>query len=172
MITLKDYMTVTNYRITEGSDYGWQCYGSHAYQLSSWNGDHDGWSADVVFDTQTQTVYEMGVCDYSRNRAYRWMNPDFADAYQDEAASRDVDHDQAWDDVNYVNLELAEDILEKAQAIVNGREYDTRISVPIELPDETMLELFKAAHQADMTLNEFVTELLRKNIIKHHEDSN
>jgi len=42
MITLKQWMEVVNYRITEGSQFQWECYGSHAYTLDSWNGDIDG----------------------------------------------------------------------------------------------------------------------------------
>ena len=41
MITLKEWMELVDYRITEGSDYCWSCYGPDAYSLDSWNGDQD-----------------------------------------------------------------------------------------------------------------------------------
>ena len=71
MITLKEWMEVANYRITEGSDY--YAYGG-AYALSSWSGDQDGYSLEIVFDQKTQEVYEVQACDYKHNRAYRLIN--------------------------------------------------------------------------------------------------
>ena len=52
MITMKEWMDLVNYRITEGSAYTWQCYGGNAYMLDSWNGEQDGHSFTVIFDTK------------------------------------------------------------------------------------------------------------------------
>ena len=52
--------------------------------------------------------------------------------------------------------------MEKAQAIVNGTEYDTRVQVPLELDDDTMFQMMRMAHERDLTLNEFVEDLLRE----------
>lgn len=155
-------METVNYRITEGSDYGWQCYGHDAYMLDSWNGDHDGHSLTIIFDTKTQEVYEVQAHDYVNERAYRLINPDYAKKNKKEARKRDVNRKEAWDDVNYVDLETDEDFLEKAQAIVDGTDYDTRVQVPLELDDDTMFQMMKMAHERDLTLNEFVGELLRE----------
>ena len=63
MIDMKEWMELVGYRITEGSDYMWQCYGSNAYALDSWNGDQDGHSFTIIFDTRDQTVYEVQAHD-------------------------------------------------------------------------------------------------------------
>lgn len=164
MITLKEWMETVDYRITEGSDYGWQCYGLDAYQISSWNGIHGqgGWSANIVFDTKDQTVYEVEICDYSRDRAYRLINTDYKSAYNAESGQRGELGNQAWDDVDYTDLETDEDWLAKACAIVDGEEYDTRVTIPIDLPEEELMVLFKKAHDADMTFNNFVEKILRE----------
>ena len=78
---IKDFMEVVNYRITEGDTFGWTCFGENAFNLSSWNGDHDGWSFNIVFDTHDQTVYSVEACDYKRKRAYRYLNPDHRETY-------------------------------------------------------------------------------------------
>lgn len=157
---MRDFMETVNYRITEGSDYGWTCYGTNAYSLDSWDGDQDGHSIGIVFDTKTQVVYEMNAHDYTNSRAYRWIHPDFVKKYQAETEKRSIDRDEAWDDVKYTDLEVVADMLEKSRAIVNGEEYDTRVSVPIELPEEELMILFKMAHERDMTFNEFVEEVI------------
>jgi hypothetical protein len=162
MITLKEWMELVSYRITEGSEYCWRCYGTEAYSLDSWNGDQDGHSFTVIFDKGNQTVYEVTVCDYANDRAYRMINPDYKFDYDNEAQNRGVDRDQAWDEVNYTDLETDEDFMTKAQAIIAGEPYDTRISIPINLPDDEMLVLMTMAHERDMTFNDFVEDIIRK----------
>ena len=165
MITLKDFMEAVDYRITEGSDYQWQCFGPNAYCLDSWNGEQDGHTVSIIFDTHTQEVYQVMAYDYSRDRAYRMTNPNYKADFDAECEDREV-IDEAWelDDgtpVKYVDLEVEEDFLEKVRAIVNGEDYDTRVQVPVEFTDEELLTYMKMAHERDMTFNEFVEMALR-----------
>lgn len=161
MITLKEWMELCEYRITEGDCYGWQCFGDHAQSLSSWNGNHEGWSMNVVFDTQTQTVYTVEVCDYKHQRAYRMINPDFQQAHDDEARAHDVDAREAWDTVNYVDLEDDDDFMQKGLAIRAGEDYDTRVSIPVNLPDDVTLILMRQAHEKDITFNQHMENILK-----------
>lgn len=165
MITLKEFMEICDYRITEGSDYGWQCFGHDAYRLDSWNGDHQGHTVSIVFDTKTQTVYQVEAFDYSRERAYRMTNPEFKSAFDAEVENRDI-LDQAWerDDgtpVEYVDLDVEDDFIEKARAICNDEDYDTRVKVPVDFTDEELLTYMKMAHERDMTFNQFVESALK-----------
>ena len=164
MITMKEWMELIGYRITEGSDYCWQCYGSNAHCLDSWNGEQDGHSFTVIFDTKDQTVYEVQAHDYVHNRAYRMINPDFQKKYKKEAKHRDIDKNNAWDDVNYIDLEVDDDFIQKCLAIQAGEDYDTKVSVPLELEDDKMFELMRMAHEQDITLNQLVENILRNMI--------
>lgn len=164
MITLKEWMEVVEYRITEGSNFMWQCYGPNAYSLDSWNGEQDGNSFTVIFDTKSQVVYEVQSHDYKNQRAYRLVNPDFKFERDVESANRNVSLDEAWDNVNYVDLEADDDWIQKAQAIVADEDYDTRVSIPIDLPEAELMVLFKMAHERDMTFNDFVEQVLREQL--------
>lgn len=172
MITLKDWMETAQYRITEGSSYGWECYGPDAYNLTAWNGlnGRGGWSFSVVFDTQTQVVYEVEVSDYTNNRAYRLINLDYEKAYREEANKRESWMNEAWDGVNYTDLEVDDDWLEKAQAIAAGKEYDTNVSIPLDFSDEELLKYMIMAHERNMTFNQFVEEALRGAIEEFKRD--
>lgn len=161
MIDLKEWMEIVDYRITEGSNYCWECYGPNAYMLDSWNGDQDGYSFTIIFDTKDQTVYEVQAHDYVHNRAYRMINEDFQKKLRKEAKRRDVSKDEAWDDVNYVDLDVDDDFIQKCLAIREGEDYDTRVQVPVDFSDEDLLKYMKMAHERDMTFNEFVEEALR-----------
>lgn len=170
MIALKDWMEAVSYRISEGSDYGWTCYGYNAYTLDSWDGDQDGVSASVIFDTLNQTVYQVEVYDYAKDRAYRLINPEFIDAYKKEAAERGVQADEAYDGVRFIDLETEEDFLEKCRAIMNYESYDERVSIPVEFEDSELLLYMKMAHERDITFNQFVEEALRHALAEFERD--
>lgn len=161
MITLKEWMEVVGYRITEGSEYQWECYGHNAHCLDSWNGDFEGHSFSIYFDTKTQEVYEVQAHDYHNQRAYRLINPEFAKKHKKEAKRRKVDNKEAWDNVDYIDLDVVDDWIQKALAIEAGEEYDTRIMMPIDFSDKDLLQYMKLAHERDMTFNQFVEEALQ-----------
>jgi len=169
MISMKEWMELVDYKITEGGDYGWGCYGPNSYTLDSWNGVHGkgGYSFSIVFSTKSQKVYEVSMCDYTNDRAYRMINPKNVEKHSKEAKARDVNLNEAWDDVDYIDLEVADDFIRKALAIRAGEDYDTRISVPVDFSDEELLQYMKLAHERDMTFNAFVEEALRFAIEEH-----
>jgi hypothetical protein len=90
------------------------------------------------------------------------INPEFKAAHDREADQRDVNLNEAWDDVDYVDLETDEDFLEKAVAIAANEDYDTRVQVPVDFSDEELLTYMKMAHERDMTFNEFIESALRQ----------
>jgi len=172
MITLKQWLELANYRITEGDRYLWDCYGTDTFMLSSWNGIHGrgGYSIDIVFDTKTQTVYEVAVHDFTNDRAYRMINPSYAKAHAQEAATRGVDMNTAWDGVDYTDLDVEEDFVEKATAIVNGQDYDTRVMIQLDLDSELEMAIYRNAHRLDITVNDYIERALKALIEKHQKD--
>lgn len=165
MITLKEWMKIFNYQITEGSEYMWSCFGDNAYTLDSWDGQYDsGYSGQIVFDKKDQTVYAVEIHDYKNNRAYRVINPTYLEVYKVEAQSRNVNYIEATDDYNYTDLEIVDDWIEKAKAIIAGKEYDTRVQVELTLSDDEMFKLMTMAHENDKTLNQMVEYVLQQAI--------
>ena len=151
MLTLKEFIELVDYKITEVSDYFVNVPG--LYLLSSWNGEQDGYSFDIAFDpADNQRVYLVEANDMKNNRAYRLKDP-----------ALDID-DVAWDGVNYVDLESDDDFIQKALAIKAGEDYDTRVSVPVEMEDDLLFELMKNAHERDITLNQMMELILREAI--------
>ena len=159
----EDFIDLAQRNITDHSKYMWSCYGDTAYTMDSWDGEQDGRSASMIYDLAGMHVYQMMVYDYKKERAYRYFDPDYRAAYFNEVNERETT-DEAWSgdngDVTYTDLETYEDFLEKAYAIMNYEEYDTRVSIPITLPDDELLQIFRMAHEADMTFNDFVEKIL------------
>ena len=162
-----------NHQITGGSEYQWQCFPDARFL------DYESEYAHVsiLYSTVDQTVYQADTSIkrdmWSKDeKPYRWTNPLFKDTYLNEAKERNIDPDQAWDDVKWVELEVAEDFLEKAQAMFNGDEWDSRIQVPLDLDNDLLLQLAMEAHKRDITLNKMVEIVLQQAIDTHKGISN
>lgn len=166
MLALKDFLETIDYRITEGSEYCWNSFGKNTHRIECTN--LAKYTITCVFDTTQHFVYEMEAWDYTNNRTYRWLHPDFVKGYKKECKQHNVDFKNAFDDVNYIDLETSEDIISKSRAIIAGEDYDTRIEVPLTLEDDQLFELMKLAHARDLTLNQMVEEMLRS-AINHHK---
>jgi hypothetical protein len=168
---IQRWMELVEYRISEGSEFGWQCFGPDAYRLDHWNGEsQNSPSFSITFDRRNQTVYQIEANDYVNDRAYRWSNPESADAYIKEAEQRGVGAKEAWDDVDYIELDSVDDFFEKATAIYRGEDYDTRVTVTVEFTDEELLKYMTMAHERDMTFNQFIEEALKAAIEEHKRD--
>ena len=109
------------------------------------------------------------MCDYTNDRAYRMIAENKQDKHRKEAETKSVLANQAWDDVDYVDLEVIDDFIQKALAIKSGEPYETTVSVPIDLPDDLLMLAFKCAHEENMTFNDWMNQMLR-NFIDRVED--
>lgn len=169
MITLKDYLEAIDYKITGGSDYGWKCFGENARYLDCQ--ESEGWggkySIHCIFDSVDQTVYSLELWDYENNREYRWINPAYIKKHMKSCAKHDVDVYNSIDDRNFIDLDVAGDILEKIANVVAGEPYDDRVQIEVDFTDEDMLQYMKLAHKLDITFNELVERALREAIDEH-----
>lgn len=159
MITIKEFLEAVGYQVTGGSEYGWKCYGPNARYLDS---DSDSYSASIVFDTVTQVVYETEIWDNELERSYRWIHPDFIKAVKKECKKRKIKYKIAIDDRKYIDIDVEADILEKTTAIVRGEEYDERVMIELDIPDDELLLVARAAHALDITLNEFFVKAIEQ----------
>lgn len=154
MISMKEWMELVDYRITEGGEYYENT--QTLYCLTSWDVNKVDWSLIIVFDPKhDHLIHAVEVCDYKNNRAYRRKITEF------------VGSETAWDDVNFVDLESDDDFFQKALAIKSGKSYDTRVSIPLEIPDDELFKYMKIAHERDITFNQLVTEALTMAIDKY-----
>jgi len=169
-MTLQQWMEATRFRITEGSEFGWRCYGSKAYNLSSWSGCNDtGYSADIIFDCETQTVYEFSLVDYRTNEHYRWIKPQYREAYLAECVQRDIRPNENWSDKDIVDLPQEQDLLDRYKTVINeimGHSDQSRETVDIDIDDDVFFEMAIMAHKRDITINSMVEQILREELQK------
>lgn len=165
MLTFKDFMQLINYKPTEIGEYTVPYY-REATAIECWDGNQDGFSLSLICSLRNDETYEVQLCDFKRQRAYRIINEKYRTAHADYVATQNETYDQAWDEVSYVDLETDEDFVEKATKVMNDEEYDTRVVIPFELPDDVIYTLMKEAHRKDITFNALISETLINHINK------
>lgn len=158
MIGLKDFLEAIEYRITGGDQYLWECFGSNVRFIDS--EQFGKFSASAVFDTVDQTVYFVAVHDEVKDVSYRMIHPSYIAAYCEECESNNVRFEIAFDDQEFIDLDCDEDMLEKLNAIVNELPYDDRVSLELNLSDDIILALALQAHKRDITLNDYICEII------------
>lgn len=173
MINLKQFMEAIEYKISDGCEYLWKCFGDSVRVIES--SSLERYYVSVTFDTVTQVVYSVEANDEDLALSYRLINPDYVDVYKGECEQRGVRFEIAYDDVVFIDLENDEEMLEKINAIINGREYDKRVSMELSLPDDCILELALEAHRRDITLNDLICDIIMKDLertknIEHFRD--
>jgi hypothetical protein len=166
MITVQDFTEAVDFQITGGSEYCWECFGPDARYLDSEHSKE--FQASVVFGGPERTVFVCELFDYVNTRAYRWINPEYREAHEKEAKKRKVNAKTAWDGVDFTDVELDDDILEKITELTKGNfKYDSRIRVPVEFSDEELFTYMKLAHDLDITFNQLVEQAIKEAMEKH-----
>lgn len=144
------------YKISEGSEYQWSCYGPNARFLDF---DNEYSMASVIFDSKNQRIYQAEVwIKNSNDNPYRWVHPDYVNQLAEESKSKGVDNTIAFDNVKFIVVDVEEDFLEKATAIWNNLPFDKRLQVPID--EDVFYDLAKLAHERDITVNKLVENIL------------
>ena len=55
-------------------------------------------------------------------------------------------------------------MLEKIEGITSGADYDTRVTIQVDIPKEDLYTFMLAAHAEDVTLNKFFEMAIRNAI--------
>lgn len=166
---LDQYLEAIDYNLEGTSKYQWKAFGENAH-FFDYNGQGKG-EISVVADIKTKRVYYAAVIDAEKNNQYLWIDPEFKEDYIYESESRNCNYKQAYDDVDYTELDTEEDWLEKVRAIYLGEPYDERVVVPLDLPDDLLFDAMLRAHALDITLNEYIARAIQTVIDEHSQTS-
>lgn len=120
-IKIKDFVLAVNYKIGDGYEYLWECYGPNACGLG-WDKKDFSASAAIIYDTKTHDVYEMSVwdCRVEKTKVYRWIKPGYFKKYKKESKSRGFKFDIAIDDVKFEDVSPSS-ILKNLKILYNSR---------------------------------------------------
>lgn len=179
---LIDIITAANGRTSGGDPYLWTCFGENANFMEFRDVNGNGYS-HCIFDTKTYQVYQVHVevplaCTEIPQQSFQWTAPEFIQGFLFESKQHDVDPTIAYDDVVYRNILDEEEVLELVEDIGNC-EYDHvpepvasdgKVAVPLTLSQDEQFRLMQMAHEADMTLNQYVEMILQGEIDRRRDE--
>lgn len=164
---MEAYVKAIDYKITDGSEFLWQCFGPDARFLDS---SDDIFHISAVFDTKTQRVYEVSISEtYGGDLRYRWIDMEYLDAYKSEAKQRNVKWDEFTEELNWHMTDDFDDIIDKVTKIPKGEEYDPRVVLVLELEDDVKEMIETAAALRGVSIDQFVEEALKAVIAKEEK---
>ena len=164
---LAAYMNAIDYKVTDGSEFLWDCFGPNARFLDR---SDDDYHVSAVFDNRTHQVYEVSISStYDGDVRYRWIDLNFINDYKAEAENKGTRWDQFCDDMNWHLTDTYEDILDKVECILNGREYDKRVVLSLEFDDDVKEMIQQAADIQGITIDEFIERALKAVIEEEKE---
>lgn len=168
MSILEQFLSAIDYRINEAWEHQWPSY-TNGQTLGLYN---EYAAAKIIFNRENQEVIEISVASELEAReqnAYRWINPDYLEEIQAEAERRGLRHKEALEGLDYVELDVIDDLLEKAVAMLADEEFDKRVDLPLDLDEDLLMKLFRMAHEQDITLNQLMEKILLKAMEEEEE---
>ena len=136
---LKKFLKAANGRICGGTEYQWDCFPNGQYtDVSDLDGNEIG---GCIYNRLSMKVYQVEVHVYDDEVSYRWTNPEWEQAYEDEASKRNVDPINAYDHVNYTIIDDEDEILHLLSEVVHMTYVHSK---PIKPVDEPKMEDIKS----------------------------
>lgn len=89
-------------RVGDCSEFLWSCYPT-ALSLGLYDKDTNSLGS-VTYNYKSGKVYEVTV-EIDENTGFRWINPKFVQAYNDECKTKNVDATEAWDGVKWIDVD-------------------------------------------------------------------
>lgn len=156
------FLETIDYKITEGSPFGWNCFPDARYIDST----NEFGTVTAIFSHKDRTVYQIEVQSENHPNGefyYRWIHPNWIEAYKKEEVIQ-FKKNKYKSDIEWIDLDVVDDVLEKARATLEGEEFDKRVMLEVELDEDVLHKLMLMAHQRDITLNQLMTEIIRAEI--------
>lgn len=117
-LSLLDAMHLFEGRVNGGSDYQWSSFpNAHCLEFCDANDNPVG---SCIFSKTTYNVFELDVT--VDDNAFRWVDPEYAVAYREEARMLGFNPNIAWDDVEWQDTDylhiavLIKDLNERSKA--------------------------------------------------------
>ena len=113
---LTDIFNAAEGRVCNGSEFQWLCWGGAARYMDF--ADADGMEfCSAVFDTKTYNVYEVELFVPGTDQCFKWINPEFKDAYLNECKVRDLHPFSALDNIYFAELTDVETVIQYTKDI-------------------------------------------------------
>lgn len=156
MKRINAFLRAANWQVTEGTAFGWDCFGPNIRYLIASINETDV-HASAIFSTESKELYVMELFVAEQNTNRRWINPKYQETYRSAFIARALDPDRADEVSQFIDTDF-DDMLRRTTEAFSGPRYS---DIDLHLEEEVAVAAMKVAHGKDITLNELVDEILR-----------
>jgi len=126
----------------------------------------------MLYDADQQVVIAMSVIDYNKSISFIWKNSDYV-------ATPDMDVVLKQHYAKYtlarsdkcIEVDVAQDLIEKLHAIVRGYDYDNLVTIPLEFTPEDYSVFIDALTRLNLSPQEFITMAVEALLEKSSHES-
>lgn len=151
------FMKLSKNRITDCYEHQWASY--NKAQVLCFEDDklNSSFHLSIAYLPADMEYVALEVKDWSSSTRYILANPKFASAISDDYIRHEVD------DEKFIFLEVLEDFVEKASAIISRKPYDKNILIELDLPESDIEALTQQSENLGKTLNDYLVEVIMAN---------
>lgn len=163
---LSEIVKAANYKIKEGCEFLWDCYGENSRTLD-FGGDDAESVVSCVFDSGKDIVFQVEI--YSKDgKVYRWVDPEYQETLKNEFQNRGLSYDYAYDDVMWFDLEHTNDVFIKTKQIIETGICDDKVTILLEIQSqEDYDKLQQLSIQKGINIKDVVAEFLEAHCKEH-----
>lgn len=155
------FVEITDNPISDIYDHGWFPLDNIKVVVALFDTGY----AELIYQGNSHNVLELSVVDEVNSRYYKLsLNKEFSAKSLAQESSRDLVYD-----IDFVHLELLDDYWEKLEAIVNGRPYDIRVLISVDIDHTSYIALSRLALVAGQPVTEFVSDIISTVILANKE---
>lgn len=153
-----DINSILKYNIVSGAKFEWNCWPNGRY-IDYVFGDIQ---ASVVVDSESGEIYEATAYESESDNPSRWLNPEYSEAYLAESNSKGVNPSIAWDHIIWNDFADSDEFLGELLTMIEKQKKSMRKTetIQVNLTQDEFNQLALAAHNNNMTFNEYVNTIL------------
>jgi len=115
--------------------------------------------ADILIDGETGFVVGLSIMDFANDVDFFYGDEEHFDCmYRNFFQLSDERIDKI------ITLECKDDALNKLYHTHRGEDYDKRVSIPVDIDNYELFYVMLQAHEKDMTLNDYVADIIMRKI--------
>jgi len=169
MSILEEVFREFNYNIRGGGEYNWKCYGDGARYV---NLLLNGVACQIVFSEKTRGVFQVKTSRESNNgedfKGYAiFFQPKRQKHIQEfNTKIREKNYLHAYDDKYYTEVFDWAYFLTKMRGLIDNTPDEDDGEITLELSADVVARLAFGAHKQNITLNEYINQILEKDLGK------
>lgn len=147
MVNVRQLLDILRFKVTEGFEYPYESFCEDAYCVARVT---DQYEISMVFSPSTTRVYQVSCTNYVDEIIHEWVHPQH---------NIPIELAEKLPHFKY-NSMTEQDIPDVVKNTLDSSIEDQQHDISLEIDDSLLLQIMRAAHEHNMTFNDYVNMML------------